>query len=417
MKCNPPISAKPAARPNTPAGLDAPIGAAWAAHSDLHAALSGLCRQITTAPDRKLPRNHPLGTRLICPEYASLVQEVKSYPIKEQRLFALCWNLEPGHCLYSTLLPAPEEFCYPYPFSPGEKTQLHTHDYIELMYVVSGEFRQKILDREITFHQGDLCLLDKNCLHQDYLSGQPAIVIFLGIANDMFDEILHENITAQSILLFLKPALLKQKDLQQYLHFRPDSRESPGDSNLSFSHASPVPKAPAGQRSAGTEASAFPDMEECLYRLLSELRQGGVGSSYICRGLLMRIFHILGLRYEVSCSKEQRKTLQWLIFEEITAYIRQHSATVTIRELTEVFHFQEDYFNRLIRSKTGLTYSAYVRQLRLKQAEQLLTDSALTVEEIAEAVGYRNKGYFYKIFIEKYGMTPAKFRKRKECRN
>ena len=109
--------------------------------------------------------------------------------------------------------------------------------------------------------------------------------------------------------------------------------------------------------------------------------------------------------------------MQWLIFEEITAYIRQHSATVTIRELTEVFHFQEDYFNRLIRSKTGLTYSAYVRQLRLKQAEQLLTDSALTVEEIAEAVGYRNKGYFYKIFIEKYGMTPAKFRKRKECRN
>lgn len=346
-----------------------------------------LCRGLTTAPVELLPKNHPLGNRLICPEYSSLMQEVKTYPLPHQRLFALCWNLTAGHHLYSTLLPAPREFRYHYPFSPGEKTQLHTHDYIELMYVAEGEFRQKILDREITFRQGDLCLIDKNCLHQDFLLRQPAMVVFLGIANDMFDEILHENITAQSILLFLKPALLKQKDLQQYLHF--------------------CPKVTSGSS----------DMEDCLLRLLLELKQGQVGSSYICRGLLMRIFHILGTEYEVSCSREQQKNLQWLIFEEITAYIRQHFATVTIGELTEAFHFQEDYFNRLIRSKTGLTYSAYVRQIRLEQAEYLLTESDLCIEKIAETVGYRNKGYFYKIFVEKHGITPAKYRKRKECLN
>lgn len=104
--------------------------------------------------------------------------------------------------------------------------------------------------------------------------------------------------------------------------------------------------------------------------------------------------------------------MNWLIFEEVSAYITRHYADVTIQSLTDTFHFQEDYFNRLIKSKTGLTYSAYVQQIRLEHAERLLLTSDKTVEEIAEIVGYHNKGYFYKIFQQKYGTTPSKYRQK-----
>ena len=87
-------------------------------------------------------------------------------------------------------------------------------------------------------------------------------------------------------------------------------------------------------------------------------------------------------------------------------------ADIKIQDLTDVFHFQEDYFNRLIKGKTGLTYSAFLQQVRLEKAEHLLTSSKKSVEEIAAAVGYHNKGYFYKIFQEKYGTTPSKYRKK-----
>lgn len=343
--------------------------------------LLDLCRQITERTDNLLPNDHPLGSRLVCPEYSSFVQEVKTYPLLEhERIFALCWNMDASQNLYTTMCPAPEDFCYRHKFSSGEKTQLHTHDYLELSYVAEGEFRQKILDKEITFQKGDLCLIDRNCLHQDYLGDQSAVVLFFGISNDMFTEIMDENITTEKIILFLKLALLKQKSTQQYLHFHPQS-------NISE------------------------NMEDCLYQLLKEIYHKNIGSSYISHGLLLRIFHILGNEYEISLSREERKTMNWLIFEEISGYIRQHSEQITIQELTSVFHFQEDYFNRLIRSQTGLTYSAYVQQIRLEKAEQLLTTSSQSIEEIAAAVGYRNKGYFYKIFQEKYGTTPAKYRK------
>lgn len=369
-----------------------------------------LCTCITTTESAPLPPDHKLGLRLVRPEYSKSTHEIKTYPLPpKERVFALCWNITPSRLphsfhepqtlgdssikisssleqiqpnLHATLCPAPEPFRYRIHFHSGERTQLHTHDYIELAYVVAGEFRQRILGRDIVFSQGELCLIDKNCLHQDYLLDQPATILFLGIANDMFSEIMDENVTTQKINSFLQTALLKQKDLQQYLHFR---------------------------RSSDFVASK--ELENCLYLLLKELHDNEIGAYYICKGLLLRIFRIISTRYDFSLSKEQRKTMNWIIFEEISDYIRNHYATVTIQKLVSEFHFQEDYFNRLIKSKTGLTYSAYVQQVRLDRAAHMLAVTNKSVDEITEYVGYHNKGFFYRIFRKKYGMTPSQYRK------
>lgn len=340
-----------------------------------------LCKIITGPSYRLLPDDHRLGTRLICPEYSKSAQEVKTHPLlSEDRIFALCWNIGTPSTLNATLCPSPEPFYYQHRFVSGAKTQLHTHEYIELAYVVKGEFKQRILDKDITFKEGEFCLIDKNCLHQDYLFDSDAVILFLGIENEMFAEIMDENVSTQKIIAFLQTALTEQKDLQQYLHFRP-ADEVQGE------------------------------MEEYLCLLLKELHNSRIGSSYICKGLLLRIFQILSSKYEFSLSKEQQKTMNWIIFEEICTYIRKNYSTVTIQQLVDTFHFQEDYFNRLFKKKTGMTYSAYVQDVRLTRAEKMLCSTNKSVSEIAELIGYHNKGYFYKIFQEKYGMTPQKYRK------
>lgn len=346
--------------------------------------LLNLCQKTISLASKSLPKEHKLGTRLICPEYSKSVQEVKTYPFLEQdRLFALCWNINDTNRIDATLYPAPESFVYHYNYVPGEKTQLHTHDYIELAYIVDGEFQQNILGKNITFQSGELCLIDKNCLHQDCLEQCSTTILFLGIANDMFTEIIDEAVTTEKIISFLQSALLKQKNLQQFLHFKP----------------------------TGT---ARCEIEAYLTQLLEELIAPNIGTHYICKGLLLRIFRLLSTKYDFSLSKEQRKTMNWIVFEEISDYIKDHYATITIQDLVHVFHFQEDYFNRLIKAKTGLTYSSYVQQIRLERAEYLLLHSHASIDEITNMVGYHNKGYFYKIFQEKYGTTPSKYRKQKK---
>lgn len=341
--------------------------------------LANLCREITQNKKLCLAENHPMGTRLVCPEYSKSAREVKPFPLIEQQpVFALCWSTKENQ-LHSTMLPAPRQFCCCHIFQEGEKTQLHTHDYLELSYVVEGEFRQKISGRDIIFHKGELCLIDKNCVHQDYLLGRESVVLFLGFSNDMFTEVMNENVSTEKIISFLQSAMLKQKNLQQYLWFK-------------------------------TSAETEEILNKVFEQLISELLLNDAGSLFICKGLMMRVFRVLSTDCEFSLSRELRREMSWIVYEEVTEYIAHHYATVTTKELVEIFHFQEDYFNRLIRSKAGISYSEYVQKVRLEKAEKLLHTSEMTVEQVAEAVGYQNKGYFYKIFKKEFGMTPRQMR-------
>lgn len=342
--------------------------------------LSELCDYLTSGHYELLPENHPMGMRLVCPEYSRSAQEVTSYPfLSRDRIFAICWRFDEAQNLYATMYPSLNPFIYHRPSGGCMQTQLHTHDYMELGYVVRGEFHQKILGKDTIFTEGDLFLIDRNCIHQDSLTALSTVILFLGIAGDMFTEIMNNSRTTQKIVSFLQSALLKQKDLQQYLHFRPNTGRS--------------------------------KLENCLADLLTELAENTPGTQFIRKGLLIRCFHIISTEYDFTLSKEQRKTMNWFIFEEISQYIRQHYSTVTIRELSDVFHFHEDYFNRLIKNRTGMTYSSYVQNLRLEMAEQLLRNSDKSIEEIADIVGYQNRGFFYKLFEKKNHMTPAEFRK------
>ena len=305
--------------------------------------LKSLCEQISCNDTNMLREDNPIGSRIMCPEYSLHLEDKKTYPLpKEEHLFALCWNVSPNHRLYGTIKPSAVSFSYSCHFEPGDKTQLHTHEYLELSYIVSGRFRQRILGKDITFEQGDLCLIDKNCLHQDYLDSSPASILFLGIANDIFEEIMDSHVAAGRIVSFLQSALLKQKNLQQYLHFKPNP-------------------------DAGTK------LEECLEPLLRELITHDEASSYICRGLLMRIFRILSTDYDFSLSRELRREMNWLMYE--------------------------------VNREVGRLNAS------LDEAERLLTSTSLSIEQIADAVGYQNKGYFYRIFTERYQITPARFRK------
>lgn len=343
--------------------------------------LDQYCKVITINEANLIQEDEKIGSRIVCPEYSVDKVDVKTFPLSDKYdIFIICWNVEEDNNIHATIKPSKIPFAYRHSFTSGEKTQYHTHNYIELAYVVEGEFQQRILGKDIQFKKGELCLIDKNCLHQDYLINNNSTILFIGLANEMFDKVMVENIEEEKILNFLQTSLIKQKDIQQYLHFQPKNQDDVR-------------------------------MENLILSLLLELECNDEAAKYICKGLLIRMLHFISTEYEFKLSNEQRKKMNWLIFEEITKYIEERSAKITIKELVEKFHFNEDYYNRILKEKVGMTYSDYVQNLRLENAQKLLKTTKLTVDEIAEQVGYHNKGYFYKIFVEKYGMTPAKLRK------
>lgn len=60
----------------------------------------------------------------------------------------------------------------------------------------------------------------------------------------------------------------------------------------------------------------------------------------------------------------------------------------------------------------GVTVGAFIRESRLKEAEQLLQDKKKNITDIVHLTGFSSKSYFSKIFREKYHFSPSEYRKR-----
>jgi 2-isopropylmalate synthase len=98
---------------------------------------------------------------------------------------------------------------------------------------------------------------------------------------------------------------------------------------------------------------------------------------------------------------------------EIINYINTNYLTVTLDELAEHFHLTKPYLSKYIKDKSGKTFGELVKNVRMKRARTLLKGGNMTVENIAEKVGYQNVEHFNRLFKKKYGMTPVQFRNSK----
>ncbi|MDO4291965.1 MAG: response regulator [Eubacteriales bacterium] len=82
--------------------------------------------------------------------------------------------------------------------------------------------------------------------------------------------------------------------------------------------------------------------------------------------------------------------------------------------LAEKFCVSSSYLSNLLRKELGMPYSEYVTEKRIQKARELLLDSRLSVDEVAEQVGYKDYFYFCKVFKKCVGSSPSKYRREME---
>ena len=92
------------------------------------------------------------------------------------------------------------------------------------------------------------------------------------------------------------------------------------------------------------------------------------------------------------------------------AYIESHYRTAALEELCGELHQSPSQMSKFIKRHTGHTFKELLQTKRLNQAAFLLATTELTVSDIIAAVGYDNSSYFYRVFLERYDMTPREYR-------
>ena len=74
-------------------------------------------------------------------------------------------------------------------------------------------------------------------------------------------------------------------------------------------------------------------------------------------------------------------------------------------------HLSKTMLYRLFNDHIGCGVNQYITAKRIQLAKELLLHSALSVSEICERVGFSNSTYFCRLFKQKTGISPLRYRK------
>lgn len=92
-------------------------------------------------------------------------------------------------------------------------------------------------------------------------------------------------------------------------------------------------------------------------------------------------------------------------------YIREHmDREITLDELLKLTGMSKSYFSRKFKELTGKTFVTYLNDMRIEAAKKYLRETKQPIYWIARQVGYTDEHYFRRIFREKTGDTPKKYR-------
>ena len=75
------------------------------------------------------------------------------------------------------------------------------------------------------------------------------------------------------------------------------------------------------------------------------------------------------------------------------------------------FNLSPNYFGDLIKKEVHITAQDYIKSLLINHAKVLLRQTNMTINEIAEELGFRYPNHFTRMFHKATGQTPLKYRK------
>ena len=89
------------------------------------------------------------------------------------------------------------------------------------------------------------------------------------------------------------------------------------------------------------------------------------------------------------------------------------SPTLSVDELAEAMGYNRSVFFKKVKSLTGQTPADYIRTLRMDRAAEMLREETVTVAEVCYKVGISDPHYFAKIFKQQFGISPKKYQQGK----
>ena len=160
-------------------------------------------------------------------------------------------------------------------------------------------------------------------------------------------------------------------------------------------------------------------LEACLYGM----RQSGEVDASLAEALEERFWHCTdaaavcrllrqNIQMELRQLKDEKSLREMRPITEAKHYIQQHyQEALRLEDVSSAVGFNATYFSTLFKKETGQNFMDYLTELRISKAKELLCGEELSVQDVAEQVGYRDLKYFSRLFKKLTGVSPSDYKK------
>lgn len=245
------------------------------------------------------------------------------------------------------------------------KVTKHWHDSVEIFLVFEGEIDFYINTSCYGLSRGKFIIVNPNEVHSiDVPKNNFTIVLQIP------PEELSRYKTEEECVLFLHtPEGYKEQDAQFVRLIR----------QMYTAYA---------EKRYGYELEVLSDYYRMLYLLFTRYRDRNVGEEQI------------------------RKNRQMEKLTRITSYIEEHyTENMSLDRVADIFGFSPTYLSRIFKKYANVNYRVYVRNVRVEYAYRELLNTDKSINKIAESSGFTDGRSFSKAFVERFGISPDKYRR------
>ena len=253
----------------------------------------------------------------------------------------------------------------------------HYHDYVELLFGVSGAVNAFV---------GTEC----------YRLDAGAMIL---IGNDEFHEVGGTGEAAEYIVVKFLPSVLfsESQTLSEYTYTRlwlQNTREGKIFFRAEELVDTPIP-------SLFSNLIREWDGEKFGYELSLRVDVTSI------------VLHVMRkwLSQDSSFFEHSMTAAQGELIRKAIDYVEENYSDITEEGCAYALGVSSAYLSRIFKKGMKTSFISYVNNIKLKNAEKLLLSDTLNVTEIAERVGFSTVAYFISCFRQKYRFTPNRYRK------
>ena len=152
------------------------------------------------------------------------------------------------------------------------------------------------------------------------------------------------------------------------------------------------------------------EIENVMYRFISENVKNDASSKMVCASLIYELLAVLDRLVRKQLKVKREKYTNYYVLKADSILVKRYGEKLTLKSVSKELGITPNYLSAIYKNCIGVGFSDRLCEIRMKKAETLVLEGALSASDIAQAVGFDDESHLRRRFKQYFGISLKEYR-------